>query len=77
MPATGNKPKAKAKVEKKKKASPLDPLKMEIASELGLTEKVKKSGWGGLTSRESGRLGGLMTRRLRQDKAAGNEKQAN
>ncbi len=57
----------KQKAEKKKKQSPLDPLKMEIASEIGLAEKVKKVGWGGLTSRESGRLGGLMTRRMRQN----------
>jgi len=67
---------------KPKKVRPFEPLKIEIASELGLMEKVRKSGWGGLTSRESGQLGGLMTRRIRSavspkgigDKAVGNGK---
>jgi len=66
----GQKPRAK----KPKKASPLDPLKMEIARELGLIEKVKKGGWGNLTSRESGQLGGLMTRRIRSAKATADQK---
>ncbi len=68
----GQKPRAK----KPKKVSPLDPLKMEIARELGLIEKVKKGGWGNLTSRESGQLGGLMTRRIRGAKAAVEQKVA-
>lgn len=38
-------------------------MKMEIAEELGLMEKVEQFGWKGLTSRESGRIGGLMSRR--------------
>ncbi|WP_405725882.1 small, acid-soluble spore protein, alpha/beta type [Anaerotignum sp.] len=38
-------------------------MKMEIAEELGLMEKVEQLGWKGLTSRESGRIGGLMSRR--------------
>ena len=66
--------KPRAGKERKKKASPLDPMKMEIARELGLMEKIKKQGWGALTSRESGQLGGLMTRRIRGQKAAGDEK---
>ena len=44
---------------------PLYPLKIKIAVELGLLEKVRREGWGGLTSAESGRVGGLMTRVLR------------
>lgn len=35
-------------------------MKYEIAEELGLLDKVRESGWRGLTSRESGRIGGLM-----------------
>ncbi|MDP2856588.1 MAG: alpha/beta-type small acid-soluble spore protein [Bacillota bacterium] len=66
----GQKPRAK----RPKKVSPLDPLKMEIAKELGLIDKVKKGGWGGLTSRESGQLGGLMTRRIRGVKAEVDQK---
>ncbi len=35
-------------------------MKYEIAEELGLLEKVERYGWKGLTSRESGRIGGIM-----------------
>ena len=38
-------------------------LKYEIADELGLTEKIKTCGWSGLTAEETGRVGGLMTKR--------------
>lgn len=38
-------------------------LKYEIAGELGLQEKVDKSGWSGLTAEETGRIGGIMTKR--------------
>jgi hypothetical protein len=38
-------------------------LKYEIAEELGLSEKVKQYGWSGLTTGETGRIGGIMTRR--------------
>ncbi len=43
-------------------------MKYEIAEELGLLEKVEKLGWKGLTSRESGRIGGIMGKRKRQEK---------
>lgn len=51
---------------KPKKVDPLEPLKLEIAKEIGLFDKVKKHGWGGLTSAESGRLGGIMNGRLKR-----------
>jgi len=38
-------------------------IKYEIAEELGLTEKVKECGWSGLTAEETGRIGGIMTKR--------------
>ena len=38
-------------------------IKYEIASELGLGDKVDDCGWGGLTSEETGRIGGIMTKR--------------
>lgn len=56
---------AKPREKKPKPETPLDRLKMEIAAELGLAEKVKDQGWGGLTAAESGRIGGLLTRRAR------------
>lgn len=40
-------------------------IKMEIVAELGLLEKVEKVGWSGLSAAESGRVGGLMTQRLK------------
>lgn len=45
--------------------SPDDRMKYEIAEELGLLEKVKKEGWKALSAKETGRIGGLMTRRKR------------
>lgn len=46
--------------------TPEEQLKFEIAEELGLGERVVKDGWRCLTSKESGRIGGLMTKRKRQ-----------
>ncbi|NLN15170.1 MAG: small, acid-soluble spore protein, alpha/beta type [Tissierellia bacterium] len=43
-----------------------DRLKYEIAEELGLLDKIKKEGWAGLTAKESGRIGGIMTARKRK-----------
>lgn len=38
-------------------------IKYEIAEELGLQSKVKEYGWSGLTAEETGRIGGIMTKR--------------
>lgn len=55
--------------DKKKKIETLeDKLKYEIADELGLTDKIEDVGWGGLTAKESGRIGGLITVRKREMK---------
>ncbi len=43
-------------------------MKYEIAEELGLLDKVEQLGWKGLTSRESGRIGGIMGKRKREEK---------
>lgn len=43
-------------------------LKYEIAGQLGLIERVLEVGWAGLTPAESGRVGGLVARRLREEK---------
>ena len=47
---------------------PEERLKFEIAEELGLAEKVISDGWRSLTSKESGRIGGLITKRKREMK---------
>ncbi|EHJ00195.1 MULTISPECIES: small, acid-soluble spore protein, alpha/beta type [unclassified Clostridium] len=38
-------------------------VKYEIAEELGLIDKVNREGWGGLSSEETGRIGGIMAKR--------------
>lgn len=43
-----------------------DKWKYEIASELGLMDKVMSEGWGGLTAKETGRIGGLITVRKKK-----------
>lgn len=59
-------PATAAPKQKKKEPTPLDRLKLQIAEELGLAEKVRVQGWGMLTAAESGRLGGILNRRLRE-----------
>jgi hypothetical protein len=59
---------AEKKVRKKKEPSPNDIMKMEIAEELGLMDKVESLGWGGLTAKETGRIGGLMTAKKKKRK---------
>ena len=51
---------------KKKIETEDDRLKYEIAGELGLLDKIEEVGWPGLTAKESGRIGGIMTARKRQ-----------
>ncbi len=45
------------------KLEPHDRLKYEIAEELGLLDKVREGGWKALSSRETGRIGGMISRR--------------
>ncbi len=47
-------------------------MKYEIADELGLLDKVLNSGWKTLTAKETGKIGGIVTKRRRQQ----NEKQS-
>lgn len=50
----------------KKTPDDIEDLKMEIAAELGLLDKVKAVGWAGLSAKETGRMGGLVTKRKRE-----------
>lgn len=57
------------KKEKKIKLSEITPeeqLKYEIAGELGLLDRVLENGWKSLTAKETGKIGGLMTKRKRE-----------
>ena len=56
-----------------KKSKTIDPanlrseeLKYEVAEEIGLLDKVMTEGWKSLTSKETGRIGGLVTRKKKQ-----------
>ncbi len=57
---------------KKKKPIKLEELtreekmKYEIAEELGLLDKVMTDGWKSLSSKETGRIGGLLARKKRE-----------
>lgn len=46
------------------KAQEKEALKYEIAQELGLADKILEHGWKGLTAKESGRIGGIMNKRM-------------
>ena len=48
-------------------------IKYEIAEELGLRDEVDEYGWGGLTAEETGRIGGIMTRRKKELKLPTND----
>ena len=42
----------------------LDNMKMEVANELGISERVRSQGWSTMTSADCGRVGGHMVRRM-------------
>ena len=44
-----------------------DRLKYEIAEELGLLGKVRETGWKSLSAKEAGKIGGIMTARLKKE----------
>lgn len=45
---------------------PSEKMKYEVAEELGLLDRVLSEGWKSLTSKETGRIGGIVTRKKRQ-----------
>ena len=63
-----NKPGKKSSTKSKKSKILTD--KYEIASELGLIDKVTELGWAGLTAKEAGKIGGMLTSRKKQKKKA-------
>jgi len=40
-----------------------DQLKLEVARELGLLEKIQAGGWKSLSPKETGRIGGIISRK--------------
>jgi hypothetical protein len=55
-----------SKSRNRKPITRVDILKLAIADDLGYLGKVRDDGWGGLTTAESGRVGGMMTRRMKR-----------
>ncbi|HIT65942.1 MAG TPA: small, acid-soluble spore protein, alpha/beta type [Candidatus Merdisoma merdipullorum] len=51
-----------------KNLEPEEQLKYEIAEELGLLDKVMSEGWKSLSAKETGRIGGLMTKKKKEMK---------
>ncbi|MBR4537665.1 MAG: small, acid-soluble spore protein, alpha/beta type [Clostridia bacterium] len=43
-------------------------LKYEVAEELGLLPRLREMGWAGLSTAESGRIGGIVGARMRERK---------
>ncbi|QSX07128.1 small, acid-soluble spore protein, alpha/beta type [Sedimentibacter sp. zth1] len=58
---------------RKKELTENDLIKLEIAKEIGLLDKIDELGWGGLTAKESGRIGGIMTAKKRKGKKIDDE----
>ena len=42
----------------------MDRFKDEVAEELGLADKIARQGWGEMTARECGKVGGTMVKKM-------------
>ncbi|MGI6434741.1 MAG: small, acid-soluble spore protein, alpha/beta type [Syntrophomonadaceae bacterium] len=54
-----------ARSKKNKVLTERDLLKIEIAKEIGIWEQVQSQGWESLSNAVCGKVGGLMSKRLR------------
>lgn len=63
----GNRMAKKEKPIKLEELSQEEKVKYEIAEELGLLEQVMNEGWKSLSSKETGRIGGILARRKRRE----------
>lgn len=46
----------------------IERLKYETAKELGLIDKLKEQGWKSLSASETGKIGGIMNRKMKEQK---------
>ena len=67
--------KSSVKSKMKKRPPDWEAMKNEIAAELGLWDKVKEQGWAGLTAEESGRVGGIFSKRKLQQQQQNEDKE--
>ena len=58
-----------------KKLTKEEKMKYEIAEELGLLDRVMEGGWRSLTAKETGRIGGLMNRKRKEQKNSERKKE--
>ena len=58
----------KRKPIKLEELTPEEKLKYEIADELGLLDEVLLNGWKTLSAKDTGRIGGIVSRRKRQER---------
>lgn len=49
---------------KKVKEEDRSSIKYKVAEELGLLEKIDKNGWNSLTAKESGKIGGYISKKV-------------
>ncbi len=47
-----------------KKAEDRSSIKYKVAEELGLLEKIDQKGWNSLTAKESGKIGGYISKKI-------------
>lgn len=52
---------------KNKKDLYIEKIKLEVAEELGLLDKILSEGWGALNATEAGRIGGKVAGRLKKE----------
>lgn len=62
----------KKKIENWKQLEKQDRLKYEIAQEIDLLDKVLSEGWGSLTAKETGKIGGLISKQRKCDEIVKN-----
>lgn len=51
---------------KKKPLTPQEKAKLKVARELGLYEQVRDGGWGSLSAKECGQVGGILSKKIRE-----------
>ena len=52
-------------------ATEAERIKYQVADELGLIGRLLEVGWGGLTAEETGKIGGMVAKRIRGGRAPG------
>lgn len=54
--------------------TPEEKVKLEIAEEIGVYDKVLSGGWRALSAKESGKIGGILSKRKRERQSENQKK---